>query len=215
MTTLPFRPCCGSVKLGLSPLVSRENAHRVWLVPFAQAKLTWVGSATTFGFWHATVISFFTCATLAGHVGVPRVPQQRRKHRRTVAAWRPDLPWCWRRFHVLIFGMSPVHARTLWQVTAAPFPAPRQPRGPCAAAWAAGPATALAGGPIAPDPHERLTVRHQDSAGAAPGRGVKDHHIAPPLMSAEASNTSTRVNEAGRLGRPNPAATVVVDSVFE
>jgi len=88
-------------------------------------------------------------------------------------------------------------------------------RGPCAAAWAAGPATALAGGPIAPDPHERLTVRHQDSAGAAPGRGVKDHHIAPPLMSAEASNTSTRVNEAGRLGRPNPAATVVVDSVFE
>ncbi len=55
------------MKLGLSPLVISAKTHRIWLVSFAQAKLTWSGSEATFGFWHAVVISPWTTATLAGH----------------------------------------------------------------------------------------------------------------------------------------------------
>src|SRR5215471_8536868 len=59
----PFLPLDLSRKSGLSWLVSSENTHRICLVVFAHAKLTWLGSDTTFGFWQATVISACTRAT--------------------------------------------------------------------------------------------------------------------------------------------------------
>src|ERR1700722_9067328 len=63
----PWRPVLASLKFGLSPLVISENTHRIWLVSFPQAKLTWFGSETMFGFWQAVLISLCTTATLAGH----------------------------------------------------------------------------------------------------------------------------------------------------
>ena len=50
-------------------LVISANTHRIWLVSLPQAKLTWLGSETTFGFWQAVAISLFTVATLGGHDG--------------------------------------------------------------------------------------------------------------------------------------------------
>src|SRR5271165_21713 len=67
----PFLPFDESVNAGLSPLVSSEKTHKICLVAFAQAKLTWLGSDATFGFWQATEISACTVATLAGHAALP------------------------------------------------------------------------------------------------------------------------------------------------
>src|SRR5215469_14327096 len=67
----PLRPFDASVKFGLLLLVSSEKTHRIWRVSFAQAKSTWLGSLTTFGFWQAIVICFCTVATLAGQPGLP------------------------------------------------------------------------------------------------------------------------------------------------
>src|SRR5215470_8713890 len=67
MGSRPCRPVLLSVKFGLLPLVISEKTHRIWLVDLSQAKLTWLGSDATFGFWQAVVISFWTVATLAGH----------------------------------------------------------------------------------------------------------------------------------------------------
>ena len=66
-----------------------------------QAKLTWLGSAATFGFWQAVVISLRTVATLGGHDGpglrmisapMPSSHQGRRRpdgHHAAVAGARP------------------------------------------------------------------------------------------------------------------------------
>src|ERR1700677_3537662 len=67
MGSRPCRPVFVSLKFGLSPLVINENTHKIWLVDFPQAKLTWLGSETTLGLWQAVLISFCTTATLAGH----------------------------------------------------------------------------------------------------------------------------------------------------
>src|SRR5580658_2151470 len=67
MGSRPFRPDFGSAKLGLFPLVMSANTHSTWDVPFPQAKLTWLGSDATLGFWQALVISPCTTDTLAGH----------------------------------------------------------------------------------------------------------------------------------------------------
>src|SRR5579863_7350499 len=67
MGSRPFRPDFGSAKLGLFPLVISANTQSTCDVPFPQAKLTWLGSDATFGFWQAVVISLCTTDTLAGH----------------------------------------------------------------------------------------------------------------------------------------------------
>jgi hypothetical protein len=67
----PFLPLEVSVKPGSLWLVSSEKTHRTCCVSFAQAKLTWAGSDTTFGFWQAVVISFRTVVTLAGQLALP------------------------------------------------------------------------------------------------------------------------------------------------
>src|SRR6266853_302029 len=69
MGSSPCLPVLASVNCGLSPLVISANTHRIWLVAFAQAKLTCPGSEATLGFWQAVVISLWTVATLGGHDG--------------------------------------------------------------------------------------------------------------------------------------------------
>ena len=53
---------------------------------FAQAKLTWPGSDTTSGFWHALAISAWTVATLAGHDAPPLLMMTARTVTRTTPA---------------------------------------------------------------------------------------------------------------------------------
>ena len=53
------------------PLVSSAKTHRICWVDFAQAKLSWLGSAATFGFSQAVVISAWTRATLPGQLAPP------------------------------------------------------------------------------------------------------------------------------------------------
>ena len=67
----PRRPVDWSTKLGLSPLVSRAKTQRTAWVDLPQAKLSWLGSAATFEFWQAWVISVCTWATLAGQLAPP------------------------------------------------------------------------------------------------------------------------------------------------
>src|ERR1017187_7665612 len=67
MGSRPFLPVWASVYFGLSVLVISAKTHRIWLVVFPQAKLTWPGSDATFAFWQAVVISPCTVATLGGH----------------------------------------------------------------------------------------------------------------------------------------------------
>src|SRR5262249_35036358 len=67
----PFLPFEGSVKPGLLPLVSSENTHKICRVSFPQAKLTWLGSDATFGFWQAIAIWPRTFATLVGQLAPP------------------------------------------------------------------------------------------------------------------------------------------------
>src|ERR1700691_247754 len=100
MGSRPCRPVLVSLKFGLSPLVINENTHRIWLVDFPQAKLTWLGSETTLGFWQALLISFCTTATLAGHEAPGRNTTRISTVRPTTAAathiaifcLRPTLP---------------------------------------------------------------------------------------------------------------------------
>src|ERR1700689_1734018 len=100
MGSRPCRPVLVSLKFGLSPLVINENTHKIWLVDFPQAKLTWLGSETTLGFWQALLISFCTTATLAGHEAPGRNTTRISTVRPTTAAathiaifcLRPNLP---------------------------------------------------------------------------------------------------------------------------
>src|SRR6201987_1655105 len=50
----------------------REKTHRICLVSFPQAKLTWDGSETMLGFWQAVSIWLCTVATLGGQPGLVR-----------------------------------------------------------------------------------------------------------------------------------------------
>ena len=67
----PLRPVVESTKPGLLPLVSSAKTHRIGWVDFAQAKFSWLGSAATFGFSQAVVISAWTWATLPGQLAPP------------------------------------------------------------------------------------------------------------------------------------------------
>src|SRR5271155_3574754 len=86
MGSRPCRPVLVSLKFGLSPLVINEKTHRIWLVDFPQAKLTWLGSETTLGFWQAVLISLCTTATLAGHEAPGRSTTMSSTVRPTAAA---------------------------------------------------------------------------------------------------------------------------------
>src|SRR5579862_824899 len=65
----PSRPVLVSLKYGLPPLVTRAKTHRTERVAGAQAKLTWVGSDRTSGFWQAREIWLWMVATDAGQDG--------------------------------------------------------------------------------------------------------------------------------------------------
>src|SRR5580704_3892967 len=97
MGSRPCRPVLVSLKLGLSPLVINENTHKIWLVDFPQAKLTWLGSETTLGFWQAVLISFCTTATLAGHEAPGR-------NTTTISTVRPTTAAA---THIAIFCLRP------------------------------------------------------------------------------------------------------------
>src|SRR5262249_1222038 len=58
----PFLPVLASAYPGSLLLVSSANTQRIWLVSASQAKLTWPGSDTTFGFRQAVVIWLVTVA---------------------------------------------------------------------------------------------------------------------------------------------------------
>ena len=87
-------PVLVSAKFGLSPLVISENTHRIWLVALSQAKLTWLGSETTLGFWQAVVISFWTTATLDGHEALGLKTTMTSKITPTAAAASPIVILC-------------------------------------------------------------------------------------------------------------------------
>src|SRR5215510_4635282 len=70
--TRPCRPVLIEAKSGLLPLVISENTHRICRVALPHAKLTWLGSDRTSGFWQAAAICRSTVATLAGHDGPGR-----------------------------------------------------------------------------------------------------------------------------------------------
>src|SRR5215831_17356106 len=68
----PCLPVLGSLYWGLLPLVISAKTHRICLVSFPHAKLTWAGSEAMLGFWQAVSIWLCTVATLGGQPGLDR-----------------------------------------------------------------------------------------------------------------------------------------------